>query len=537
MKISHKIILGYLVVAFLTSVTAFLAVHSYYRVQGRVTRLYDTAFAEFQTTNELFRQLNEYERMVSNQVMQDTPFIRQSIADKDLQPIRDNLKTLSNFLGSDLQKDPPEELHSTGLQQERSDPNSPGVHKDYLKKQLQYHYLYLWRYFQLLKQNDQEAYAFFQKRVDPHYKHALFPVMNAMLSQYHSDVRFDIHHLLAQLPDTKGFILLSTCVTLLSITIFGVWTSSRVSRPINALRDAAIRIGQGQFNNPLPVRSRDEIGVLTATFQGMEGKLKEQTAELVRINTHLHEEMEKQKATEKHLYEARDRLQVLSNHMLRAQEKERRRIAFELHDDLGQNLSLLKLQCAAMFRKIDPQCSGFDEAYATVRKQIDHIIENVRRISYNLRPATLDDLGLSASLAGLVKDILEPNAIVCELSIDFNDTCFSSEEQMLLYRIVQEAFFNIAKHSKADQVSVHIMQDSEAVRVCIEDNGIGFDYGQEHGRSSLKKNLGLSAMQERALMVGGLLHINTGPGQGTRVSIEIQGKGEGHAEMPSRACR
>ena len=537
MKISHKIILGYLVVAFLTSVTAILAVHSYYRVQGRVTRLYDTAFSEFQTTNELFRQLNEYERMVSNQVMQDTPFIRQSIADKDLQPVRDNLKTLSDFLGSDLQKDPPDELHSAGLQQGRSDPNPPGVRKEYLKKQLQYHYLYLLRYFQLLKQNDQEAYAFFQKRVDPHYKHALFPVMNTMLSQYHSDVRFNIHSILDQLPDTKGFIFLSTIVTLLSIMIFGVWMSRRVSRPINALRDAAIRIGQGQFNNPLPVRSRDEIGVLTAAFQGMEGKLKEQTAELITMNTHLQEEMEKQKATEKHLYEARDRLQVLSNHMLRAQEKERRRIAFELHDDLGQNLSLLKLQCATMFRKFDSRNTGFIETYATVRKQIDHIIENVRRISYNLRPATLDDLGLSASLAGLVKDILEPNAIDCDLCIEFNDAVFSSEEQMLLYRIVQEAFFNIAKHSKADRVCVKILQDWEAVRVGIEDNGIGFDYFREHGRNDLKKNLGLSTMQERALMLGGLLHIDTGPGNGTKVSIEIQGKGGGHAGLPSGSCR
>ncbi len=532
MKISHKIILGYLIVAFLTSVTAFLAFHSYYRVQGRVTRLCNTAFSEFQTTNELFKRLNEYERMMSSQVVQGTPFIRRSMTENDLNPVQDNLETLSRFLYPDPQKDQPVEQSGSGVEKSRHGPFEHAVQKQYLKKQLQYHYLYLLQYFHLLKQDNQEAFAFFQKKVNPHYKNALFPVMNAVLSQYHSDVALNINKLLNQLPDTKGFILLSTLLTLLSITIFGLWTSSRVSRPINALRDAAVRIGQGRFNNPLPVRSRDEIGVLTAAFQGMEGKLKEQTAELRTINSHLHDEMEKQKATEKHLYEARDRLQVLSNHMLRAQEKERRRIALELHDDLGQNLSLLKLQCAALFRKVDSRDVVFAEAYAAVRQQIDQIIENVRRISYNLRPATLDDLGLSASLDGLVKDILEPNAIVCDLSIDFNDAVFSSEEQMLLYRIVQEAFFNITKHSKADQVRVKIAEGLDEVCISIEDNGIGFDYCREHGPSVLKKNMGLSAMQERALMIGGTLHIDSRPGQGTKVLIRVPGQEECSAEIP-----
>jgi len=209
-----------------------------------------------------------------------------------------------------------------------------------------------------------------------------------------------------------------------------------------------------------------------------------------------------------------------SRGLIESQEQERKRIAAELHDSLGQNLLVIKNR-AAMAKNRDPSTSQELDEIARLAGQS---IEEVREISQNLRPYQLDRLGLTRALHGLVKKVSSSSELKCAADITPVDRVFSSEAETNLFRIVQEALNNVLKHSGATEARVVVERDDTQVRLLIEDNGRGFDWRAK--QSEAAHGMGLSGIAERVWILHGHLAIDSAPGQGTRLKIEVPIPGE-----------
>jgi len=218
---------------------------------------------------------------------------------------------------------------------------------------------------------------------------------------------------------------------------------------------------------------------------------------------------------------AESELRRISSLLLNAQEDERRRIAFELHDQLGQDLSVLKLQIGSIKRNLHKDHSELEEMCQNTLLETDKTIEMVRRISRDLSPSILADLGLSAALRWLIRNFSKHSDIEISTAMEDIKNLFSSDQQIGIYRIVQEIFTNIRKHAEATRVYVNIKKNAQRVRFSIEDNGIGFDTQRVAAQLSPEKGLGLAAMNERSKMIGGHFEISSQQGKGTKISFEV----------------
>jgi len=267
-------------------------------------------------------------------------------------------------------------------------------------------------------------------------------------------------------------------------------------------------------------RKQAEVALQRA-YDEMELRVKERTAELLHANKQLQHEIEKHQRAAEALRESKNRLRFLSSHILKAQEEERRRISLELHDELGQSLSLLKMKLGGIQRKLGSERHDLAEPLKEAHQYIDFTIENVRRLSRDLSPSILEDLGLSAAIDWLLSDFSRYYDI--ETNVDAKDIsdCFSLEKQIIIYRIFQEALTNIAKHAGAGKVEVLIKEDDGRILFSIRDNGRGFDYKAVLARESIEKGLGLPAMYERALMLGSSLEIESQDRKGTQIFFSV----------------
>jgi two-component system sensor histidine kinase UhpB len=224
------------------------------------------------------------------------------------------------------------------------------------------------------------------------------------------------------------------------------------------------------------------------------------------------------------LQEHRGLLQKMSEQVLVAQEDERKRIARELHDETAQALTtlLIRLRILERARTASDMRGQINE----LRDVTAQTLEAVRKLAVELRPATLDDLGLVAALEAYAESYSSRNSVFVAFRADgFDDGAarLPSQVELVLYRVVQEALTNAAKHAAADQVAVHLSRTPDEVLASVEDDGAGFDV--EDMMRSRERGLGLFGMQERLALVGGQLVIDSAPGTGTRI----------RARVPSRA--
>jgi len=216
----------------------------------------------------------------------------------------------------------------------------------------------------------------------------------------------------------------------------------------------------------------------------------------------------------------RARQQGFSRQILESQEAERKRIAGELHDSLGQNLLIIKARATL--------CGKEPELAAPLKEHLEEIsttsmraIEEVRTIAHALRPHHLDRFGLSKSLQAMVRQISEVACIKIESEIGPLENLFTAAEEMNLYRIVQESLNNIVKHSGARLARIRIQHESNRIRILIQDDGRGFSPGLSTGPGLTQGGFGLTSIGERARMLGGLCRIDSAPGCGTRLEIEF----------------
>jgi PAS domain S-box-containing protein len=228
-----------------------------------------------------------------------------------------------------------------------------------------------------------------------------------------------------------------------------------------------------------------------------------------------------QRRAEEALKESEQELRRLASQLLSIQEKERRRVARELHDELGQALTVLKINLVAIEDKLTPDQQHLKANCEHMLSYIDTVIENVRRLSWDLSPSSLEDLGLSAALGYLVDETCRNHNIQCAVVMDEIDHLFTPEIQINIYRIFQEFLTNVVKHARASLVSVNVAREDGKVSFTIRDNGRGFNLQQAMSGKVAKKSLGLTAMHERALMARGSFQISSRKGKGTTIAFFI----------------
>lgn len=211
----------------------------------------------------------------------------------------------------------------------------------------------------------------------------------------------------------------------------------------------------------------------------------------------------------------------LSAQHLTIQESERRRIAADLHDGLGQTLSLVKLSIDEAARSVRDGASA--QAAATLERlapTVKSALAELRRISMNLRPASLDDLGILATLSWYFREFEAtcPN-IKFERDIGVKESDIAELLKIAIFRIVQEATTNALKHAKADRIKVSLNSECDAIELMIEDTGRGFDLAAIADPSNCERGLGLQSMKERAELSGASYEIRSAPGHGTSICV------------------
>jgi signal transduction histidine kinase len=220
------------------------------------------------------------------------------------------------------------------------------------------------------------------------------------------------------------------------------------------------------------------------------------------------------------LRKSEERLHRLSSDLFAVQEKERKRISFELHDELGQSMAALKLQVGSIARRLGSvPAEELKSVCDEMRDNINQIIENVRRLARDLSPVVLDDLGLQAAIEYLVNNFSKIyNVVIRYQSTDINHL-FNEESQRIIYRILQEALTNIGKHAQAQNISLVIKEEGRAVRFTVKDDGRGFNVRKTLDRKGTERGMGLEAMSERVRILGGRINIVSRPGIDTTVTF------------------
>jgi len=228
------------------------------------------------------------------------------------------------------------------------------------------------------------------------------------------------------------------------------------------------------------------------------------------------------------LRQSEEQLRVLTAQLLTAEEQERRRISMELHDELGQALMYLKYQMGLLAQKLAEggQKKFLEADFSSLLEYVNGIIENVRRLSQDLSPSVLEELGISSAIRYLLEEFSGHHPIrIAKMEIDEIDDLFSQQAQIHIFRVIQESLTNIFRHARASQVSVMVKNERDRVSIAVEDNGQGFDLQQV--LSLERKGIGIAAMQERIRILGGTLDIWGQEGLGTRIicNIPVERKG------------
>jgi two-component system sensor histidine kinase UhpB len=217
--------------------------------------------------------------------------------------------------------------------------------------------------------------------------------------------------------------------------------------------------------------------------------------------------------------ESQKKLRYLNYKIMNAQEEERRRISRELHDEVGQGLTAIKLFLTSINKDLSPE---FRHTCQTMLDFLDGFITNVRRLCRDLRPTLLEIMGLSESLDHLLKESSEMFHFTGASEIDDIDLLCDPEVQINIYRIIQEALTNIGKYARATKVFLKVKVKAARLQIKLEDNGIGFNIKEVVAQKAAPSGcMGLISMKERARMSGGALRIWSKEGKGTKVSVTI----------------
>ncbi len=267
---------------------------------------------------------------------------------------------------------------------------------------------------------------------------------------------------------------------------------------------------------------QSQAGELKKYKENLEDLVEKRTMDLVTANWQLEKEIIERKETEKSLRASESQLRHLSSKLFSAQEEERKRISRELHDELGGMLASLKMDSKIIKDGLREDQIELKDTCGSSIEVIDLLINNVSRLSRNLSPYLLEELGLSAALQRLVNGFSQRFLnVTVNLDILDIDRLFPVDAQIVIYRIIQESLANAAKYSKAKNISVRVEQRNGMIRFLVEDDGKGFDVKKVSTKDVSERGMGLTIIDERVRMLDGTLDLRSQEGKGTRVTISI----------------
>ena len=249
------------------------------------------------------------------------------------------------------------------------------------------------------------------------------------------------------------------------------------------------------------------------------GKMAEYKGEIARI-TVVHDIDGYVRATAA-LKESEKNLHYLSSSLMAAQERERQWLAYTMHEKMAQDLVVLTIELKHMESMVRDDPSPLRQACRDVKKHVVGILENIRAISNQLSPVMISDLGLSAAIRLLIEDFTQRTGIAVAIDMANIDKLFPLKTEIVVYRIFQEAFTNIRKHSRAAHVQAVVRKQPDGLHISIEDDGIGFVVEDAETGKGAEKKLGFLAMEERARMLGAVLNRRSSPGRDTRIVFQV----------------
>jgi signal transduction histidine kinase len=217
---------------------------------------------------------------------------------------------------------------------------------------------------------------------------------------------------------------------------------------------------------------------------------------------------------------AEDTMRGLSSQLVNRQEAERKFVAQELHDGIGGKLTAIKYSIEKIINEVQGEKKPIKASLQNILSIVQDTIDDNQRIYHNLHPSILDDLGLDAALRGLCREFGEVyDSIAVETHFEVPEKRIRGHLKILIYRILQEALNNVAKHSRADMVKVSLRLVENKVELAIEDDGKGFDLAEVQKMDFPKRGVGLESIKERTIIFGGSLDIHTAPAKGTTIRV------------------
>lgn len=286
---------------------------------------------------------------------------------------------------------------------------------------------------------------------------------------------------------------------------------------ITALRDPnGNLLGFAKLTRDMSER-REKEEALARAKELLELRNEQRAALLTRVNDELRTEIAERERAETQLRMSRDQLRALASRLQAVREEERTSISREIHDELGQACTAIKMDLALIGRRLTKKQSQLRTKVESAMQLVDSTIATLRRMASELRPRTLDDLGLLAALESQAHEFESRTGIRCIVALPKEPITLDADRSTAVFRIFQESLTNVARHAHAARVEAHLEKDDDRLIFQVSDNGIGFDPAEVKAR----KSLGLVGMQERALMFNGDLKIEGAPGAGTTMTLTI----------------
>jgi signal transduction histidine kinase len=277
-----------------------------------------------------------------------------------------------------------------------------------------------------------------------------------------------------------------------------------IVKPVNAMVKATREFAAGNLSARTAMSGgRDELSQLASAFDQMAEKLEQRQAERDRA--------------EREIRNSREQLRNLSAHLQSVREEERTRMAREIHDELGQGLTALKMDVSWLNRRLLEEDATFKNKLTSMEEVIDRTIETVQKLSGELRPGMLDDLGLAAAIEWQAEEFQNRTGIKCEVYLSPEETLLNRDQSTTMFRIFQETLTNVIRHARATKVEVRLEEQNGSIVLEVADNGRGITQSE----ISDPKSFGLIGMRERVYFLDGEVTIVGSPGKGTRIKVTL----------------
>jgi signal transduction histidine kinase len=320
-----------------------------------------------------------------------------------------------------------------------------------------------------------------------------------------------------------GIIFIGTAFILM------IGMSRSIVNPIKELINGTDRIAKGDLSRPVPPYGRDEIGILSKSFETMRVRLVESMESIKRYSLELERRVAERTSELQH---SRKRLANLLDEIINAQEEERKRVARELHDETSQSLAALGMSIDIAAIALKENSLSFD-GVQELKHKVDQVLDGINLLIRDLRPPVFDDLGLESALRWLLEKHLGEKGIAYYLTTTEEFKRAMSEysqplpaerkTELMLFRIIQEVIINIDKHARASNVFVHLDARDSNIQIVVEDDGIGFDVQSVSKATDRDETVGFGilGMKERVALLDGKLTICSTIGVGTSVTVDV----------------